>query len=152
MRALLVHLPAGRPARPRWPGSTRPSRWPGQPEIPHLLTAALGHRAAFKGEAGDLDAAPADHQEVLALARASGDNYILVVTLVNLGVDQVTAGEFPAALAYLQEALRVADAHGYQHLAAAVEVNLGFAYLMDARCRQCPPPARRRPGHGASHQ
>ena len=56
---------------------------------------------------------------------------MLVVTLVNLGVDQVTAGEFPAALAYLQDALRVADAHGYQHLAAAVAMNLGFAYLMD---------------------
>ena len=66
-----------------------------------------------------------------ASARATGDNYTLVVTLVNLGVDQVTAGEFPAALAYLQDALRVADAHGYQHLSAAAEMNLGFAYLMN---------------------
>jgi len=86
----------------------------------------------FKAETGDLDASLADYQEVLSLARASGDNYTLVVTLVNLGVDQVTAGEFPAALAYLQDALRVADAHGYQHLSAAAEMNLGFAYLMNS--------------------
>jgi DNA-binding NarL/FixJ family response regulator len=85
----------------------------------------------FKAETGDLDASLADYQEVLSLARASGDNYTLVVTLVNLGVDQVVAGEFPAALAYLQDALRVADAHGYQHLSAAAEMNLGFAYLMN---------------------
>jgi len=86
----------------------------------------------FKAETGDLDASLADYQEVLSLARASGDNYTLAVTLVNLGVDQVTAGEFPAALAYLQDALRVADAHGYQHLSAAAEMNLGFAYLMNS--------------------
>ena len=86
----------------------------------------------FKAETGDLDASLADYQEVLSLARASGDNYTLAVTLVNLGVDQVVAGEFPAALAYLQDALRVADAHGYQHLSAAAEMNLGFAYLMNA--------------------
>ena len=85
----------------------------------------------FKAETGDLDASLADYQEVLSLARASGDNYVLAVTLVNLGVDQVAAGEFPAALAYLQDALRVADAHGYQHLSAAAETNLGFAYLMN---------------------
>jgi non-specific serine/threonine protein kinase len=85
----------------------------------------------FKAETGDLDASLADYQEVLSLARASGDNYTLAVTLVNLGVDQVVAGEFPAALAYLQDALRVADAHGYQHLSAAAEMNLGFAYLMN---------------------
>ena len=66
-----------------------------------------------------------------SLARASGDNYTLVVTLVNLGVDQIVAGEFPAALAYLQDALKGADAHGYQHLSAAAEMNLGFAYLMN---------------------
>jgi ATP/maltotriose-dependent transcriptional regulator MalT len=84
----------------------------------------------FKAETGDLDASLADYQEVLSLARASGDNYTLVVTLVNLGVDQVAAGEFPAAPAYLQDALRVADAHGYQHLSAAAEMNLGFAYLL----------------------
>src|SRR5580692_1603331 len=96
---------------------------------PVQLVVALGHRAVFKAETGDLDASLADYQEVLSLARASGDNYTLVVTLVNLGVDQVTAGEFPAALAYLQDALKVADAHGYHHLSAAAEMNLGFAHL-----------------------
>jgi predicted ATPase/class 3 adenylate cyclase/DNA-binding CsgD family transcriptional regulator/tetratricopeptide (TPR) repeat protein len=97
---------------------------------PHLLTTALGHRAAFKGEAGDLDAASADQQEVLALARATADNYVLVVTLVNLGLDQIGAGELRAAVASLQKALAVAETHGYQHLAAGVAANLGFAYLM----------------------
>jgi len=85
----------------------------------------------FKAETGDLDASLADYQEVLSLARASGDNYTLAVTLVNLGVDQVTAGEFRGALAYLEDGLRVADAHGYQHLSAAAEMNLGFAHLMN---------------------
>ena len=81
----------------------------------------------------------ADYREVLSLARASGDNYTLVVTLVNLGVDQIVAGEFLAALAYLQDALKVADAHGYRHLSAAAEMNLGFAYLMngDAASARC---------------
>jgi predicted ATPase/class 3 adenylate cyclase/DNA-binding CsgD family transcriptional regulator len=98
---------------------------------PHLLTAALGHRAAFKGEAGDVAAAAADQREVLVLARAAGDNYVLALTLTNLGVDQIMAGDLRAGVTYLQEALRVTDAHGYQHVAAAVTANLGFAHLMD---------------------
>jgi ATP/maltotriose-dependent transcriptional regulator MalT len=99
----------------------------------------LGHRAVFKAERGDLDASLADYQEVLALARALGDNYTLAVTLVNLGIDQVVAGEFTAAQAYLQDGLRVANAHGYQHLSAAAELNLGFAHLMngDAASARC---------------
>jgi len=84
----------------------------------------------FKGESGDLDGSFADQQEVLSLARVSGDNFVLALTLANLGVDRVAAGEFAAALVYLQDALKVADAHGYQSLSAAIQANLGSAYLM----------------------
>ena len=98
---------------------------------PHLLTTALGNRAAFKGEAGDLEAASPTIRRSSLLSRATGDNYVLVITLANLGVDQIGAGELRAGIAYLQEALGVAEAHGYRHLAAGVAANLGFAYLMD---------------------
>ena len=116
---------------PRWPGPTRRSRWPGRPGSPAARPAALTNRSTFKGEAGDLQAALADPQEVLALARASGDNYVLVITLVNLGVDQVAAGEFQAGVAYLEEALKIAEARRYQHATAGVAANLGFAYLLN---------------------
>ena len=49
--------------------------WPGQTGDPRLIAYVLGRRAVFKGEAGDLDAAFADHQEALTLSRAAGDNY-----------------------------------------------------------------------------
>ena len=68
---------------------------------PHLLTTALDHRATFRGAAGDLDAASADRQEVLALARAVGDDFPLAITLVSLAIDQIAAGEpGPASRTY----------------------------------------------------
>ena len=62
---------------------------------PRLMADLLGRRAVFKGEAGDLDAAFADHQETLALSRAAGDNYRLAITLANLGVDEARGGGAP---------------------------------------------------------
>ena len=109
-----------------------------------MLLVTLGHRAVFKAEGGDLDASLADYQEVLALARALGDDYTLAVTLVNLGIDQVVAGEFTAALAYLQDGLEVANAHGYQHLSVRRRTEPRVRPSDERRCRQRAPPARRR--------
>ena len=89
---------SGRPARRA--GPDRGGRRAGQvSREPHLLTTALGHRAAFKGEGRRPGRGRGRPQEVLALAQAAGDNYVLVLTLLNLGVDQVTAGELPAGVA-----------------------------------------------------
>jgi DNA-binding CsgD family transcriptional regulator len=86
----------------------------------------------FASEGGDPDAAFADQHETLALSRAAGDNYRLVVTLANLGVDEHAAGELQAARAHLQEASTLADNLGYRILAAGLLQNLGFVDLLDA--------------------
>jgi len=86
----------------------------------------------FKGEAGDLDAAFADNQEVLALSRAAGDNYRLALTLANLGVYELAVGEVRAARTHLQEASTVADHHGYLNMSVGLRENLGFVDLIDA--------------------
>jgi DNA-binding NarL/FixJ family response regulator len=85
----------------------------------------------FKSETGDLDAARADQEETLALSRAAGDNYRLVITLGNLGVDELVAGKLAAARAHLQEASTLASSRGYQILSAGRQ-NLGFVDLIDA--------------------
>jgi len=86
----------------------------------------------FEGEAGDLDAALADHQEVLTLSRATGDSYRLAITLTNLGVYELGAGELGAARAHFQEASMLADNRGYQIISVALRQNLGFVDFMDA--------------------
>jgi DNA-binding CsgD family transcriptional regulator len=86
----------------------------------------------FEGEAGDLDAALADQEETIALARATGDSYRLATALANLGIAELTAGELGAGRAHLQEASMLADNLGYEHLAAGIRENLGFGDLLDA--------------------
>lgn len=103
------------------------------------LAAARNELAWIRGEAGDLAAQVAESREAAALARAAGDDEVLLHALGCLGHGLALLGQAEESIAVLEESLELARANGDRGQVGWHAGSLGTALLLagrgEAACR-----------------
>jgi tetratricopeptide (TPR) repeat protein len=95
---------------------------------PRQLGTAFNALAQLDRMEGRLDAAEANYQQSLALARSVGDPYLIAVVLLNLAMVVVSRADDEAARSMLQEVAQIADDNDSRPAAlGAMDVSTGLA-------------------------
>jgi predicted ATPase/Tfp pilus assembly protein PilF len=93
----------------------------------HVYSVAIHLLAIVAGRRGDRDQALAWLEELLALGRRGGDQWLLSIALNNLGNELMGDGDYNRAAELFEESLAIGEARGDLDRRARQLTNLGWA-------------------------